>query len=114
MLEHLRGRRERGGDVGRRVADVVGAAGIQEAAERVVIAGERQLDEGAAAEDDETEPVAGRGGGNRVGEPLGPGQPSTAGVGDVHRARQVEQHEHVPSRPRDERRTLADLGPCSG
>ena len=46
-------------EIGGRIGEVIGAGGIEESLERGVIRGERELEKGAATEDDQAEPVFG-------------------------------------------------------
>jgi len=97
--------REGVGEVGGGIAKVVRGGRVEEAAEGVLIGREGQLEKGAAAEDDEPDPILGCGREHLRLRALGgvqPGQalwfaPGEALIRGVHGTGEVEQDQHVAS-----------------
>ena len=114
VLEHLSRRRQRGADVGGGIGEIVGARGIEKEAERGAVGGERKLEEGAAAEHDESHPIAGRRR-HRLPRRRPRGrEPARRHIVHRHRAREVEHQQHVPTRAGQLRVALTQLGARQG
>jgi hypothetical protein len=101
------GAREIGGWIG----EIVSCAGLEEAPERTMVGGQRQLEEGAASEHDQSEAAASRPGQQLHDGFLGGQEPGAWEVTRVHRTGQIEQHQHVAAGLRTRTLTRPELRP---